>query len=159
MSTKLACFISLLLLAACGFTPVHGNIQKKAFDQIEVTIIPDRSGQFLRNTLIDRFYTKGYPTTPQYQLNVRPIQETIADFDITIESDATRQQIKLVTTMELIDKTTQKSILNRKLTAVTSNNVLVSEFSTLVAEQNAREAALNDLARQIELQIALFFKK
>ena len=61
--------------------------------------------------------------------------------------------------MSLIDKKTGQIVLTRPLLAITSHNVLESEFSTLVTEQSAREAALNDLARQIERQLSLYFSK
>ena len=76
---------------------------------------------------------------------------------LTVESEATRRQLKLTGSMSLIDKKTGEAVLTRPLLAITSHNVLESEFSTLVTEQSAREAALNDLARQIERQLALYF--
>ncbi len=162
-------FALILTLSACGFTPVHApsngamhnstqtrTLSNTSLSQIDIAIIPNRSGQYLRNQLIDNFYRNGTPTNAPYTLRVNPIQEQISDFDITIDSDATRRQLKLKTSFSLIDNKTKKPALTRAITATTSNNVLISEFSTLVAEQNARDAALKDLARQIELQIALF---
>lgn len=164
MSIKILLFLSVLLLSACSFSPMYGseNAQnnsstKSNLNQVEISIIPDRSGQYLRNELIDRFYTDGYPSNPRYKLSVAPIQETVSDFDITLESEATRQQIKLATSLNLIDLESGKNVLNRPVRAVTSNNILESEFSTLITEQSAREAALDDLARQIERQLALYF--
>lgn len=159
--------LSLVLipfLSACGFTPMYATSGKTStvksdLSQIEIGIIPDRSGQFLRNELIDRFYTGGYPATPKYALSVNPITERITDFDITVASEATRQQIKLSTTIRLTDVETNKNILTRSVTSITSNNILESEFSTIITEQSARDAALNDLARQIERQLALYFSK
>jgi LPS-assembly lipoprotein len=155
--------IAVLLITACGFSPMYGTkntaLVKQNLDQVEISIIPDRSGQYLRNALIDRFYHNGYPAAPLYKLTVQPITETISNFDVTLESEATRQQIKLVTQMSLIDVETNKTILTSPLTAVTSNNILESEFSTLITEQSARDAALNDLTRQIERQLSLYFNK
>lgn len=157
--------ILCLTLISCGFSPMYGSSSagntsvKFTLDQVEIAIIPDRSGQFLRNELIDRFYSSGYPVNPKYRLVVEPIRENIRDFDITVEAEATRQQIKLDSQMELIDLQTNQQVLKRGLTAITSNNILESEFSTLITEQSAREAALNDLARQIERQLALHFSK
>ena len=164
----LACFT--LQLSGCGFTPVYGEgVQTGAqgqeqsqsianqFNATEIAIIPNREGQFLRNALIDRFYSHGAPTKADYNLKISPINERIYDFDITPESEATRQQLCLKTTMKLINKETKQTLFTRDLNAISSNNVLESEFSTLVTEQNSRENALNDLARQIERQLALYF--
>jgi LPS-assembly lipoprotein len=150
-------------LSACGFTPVHSTAPttksvSNNLNSIEIAIIPNRSGQYLRNALIDKLYSNGYPSNPRYKLTIEPLQEIISDFDVTIDSDATRRQLKLITNFNLTDKN-NKTLLNRHITAVTSNNVLVSEFSTIVTEQNARDAALDDLARQIETQLALYLNK
>ena len=50
-------------------------------------------------------------------------------------------------------------VLTRQLNAVSSYNVLPSEFSTRASEQNAREAILNDLARQIEQHVTLYLNR
>lgn len=128
-------------------------------NKITISIIPDRSGQYLRNALIDRFYTNGAPSNPNYKLVIAPIKEKVSDFDITVESEATRRQLRLSSQMKLIDISTSQTILSRDLLSITSHNVLESEFSTIVTEQSARDAALNDLARQIERNLALHFSK
>jgi len=154
-------FIFVILLNACGFTPVYKNTENNAgptsaLSGIEIAIIKDRDGQFLRNALIDRLYRDGYPTTPRYRLVVQDLEETISDFDITVDSEATRRQLELRTTFKLFEIGNEKPLITRPLIATTSNNVLESEFSTLVTEQSARESALNDLARQIQRQLAVF---
>lgn len=128
-------------------------------NNMRIAIIPDREGQYLRNALIDRFYTNGEPSNPAFILVIEPIKENIFDFDITVESEATRRQLKLSSKMQLVDTKTRQSVLSRNLLAITSHNVLESEFSTIVTEQSAREAALNDMARQVERQLALYFSK
>ncbi|HPF77703.1 MAG TPA: LPS assembly lipoprotein LptE [Alphaproteobacteria bacterium] len=166
MSMKFLSLFSVLILAACGFSPMYGNSSganatapEAGMDQVAIAIIPDREGQFLRNALIDRFYSNGMPANPAYELSFSKINEGISDFDITVDSEATRRQLKLSTTMTLTDNATKQIVLKRPLQAITSHNVLDSEFSTLVTEQSAREAALNDLARQAERQIALYFSR
>ncbi len=164
MSIKFIFLLSSLFLSSCGFSPMYGTSSnagetntKAAFNQISIAIIPDREGQFLRNALIDRLYSQGEPSNPKYQLLIKEIDENVSDFDLTLESSATRRQLKLTSTMTLIDQATSKPVLSRPLLAITSHNVLDSEFSTLVTEQSARDAALNDMARQIERQLALYF--
>ncbi|MEM9469612.1 MAG: LPS assembly lipoprotein LptE [Pseudomonadota bacterium] len=159
--------IAVLFLSACGFSPVYGD---KSFgngsstvagtlNQIRINPLADREGQFLRNALIDRFYGDGYPTNPLYALTVSPIKEQETAFDITVESEATRYQLKISTSIQLKDLNTGELILTRSLNGISSYNVLESEFATRVSEQNAREAVLNDLARQIEQHIALTLNK
>lgn len=172
MKNALIC-LTVLFLAACGFQPMYGSHSPAAapsssgggaapeagLDQIEVGIIPDAEGVFLRNALIDRFYRSGYPANPAYTLNVSKVEQSRSDYDITRESEATRRQLSLTTSLQLVDNATGQTVLSRPLKVVSSYDVIGSQFTTRVAEQDALEAALTDLARQIELQLALFFNR
>ena len=159
---KLSVFLSLFL-AACGFTPMYGQYGDKnvvaGLDKIEIAMVPDAAGIELRNHLIDRFYQNGYPSSPTHKLVLSPVAEQERDLDITIDSEATRKQIRLQVSMNLIDNATNASVLSRSLTAITSYNVSATQFATRISEADAREAALADLARQIETHLSLYFKK
>ena len=154
-----------LLCTACGFQPMYGNSQsiggveqnagvQEQLAQIEINNIPNREGQFLRNALIDRFYKNGSSIESRYTLDISEITETTYDMDITVTSDATRAQLTLSMTMTLIDNESGEETIKRSFKSSSSYNIMNSEFATRVSEQNTRENALNDLARQIELQIA-----
>lgn len=161
---------SLLFLAACGFEPVYGTIGRDApnastttaesgLEQVSIGNIPDFEGQYLRNELIDRFYRSGRPANPRYTLNVAIIRESRADLDITKTANTTRAQLRLDTGIDLIDNTTGDIVMSRKVRSVTSYNILASEFATRVSEENTRENALNDLARQITQYVSLYFDR
>jgi LPS-assembly lipoprotein len=129
-------------------------------NQIEIGLIPDRSGQILRNNLIDRFYTQGAPTDAPFLLSIQKIDERINSFDITITAEATRRQVVLTTSYTLTDRQTGRVLMEPQTAqAITSYNVLNSEYATLVTEQSAREAGLGDIARQIERDITLYLKR
>ena len=154
----------LFALSACGFSPVYGTLgQNQAVEQsfahIQIDRIPDREGQFLKNALIDRLHRNGADQDVRYRLSIDPVKEDLDDLDITKDSETTRGQLRLQTSMKLIDTRDQNVLLTRNLTAIASYNILDSEFSTRVSEDNTRLNALNDLARQIEQQLALYFKR
>lgn len=158
--------IAMALLTACGFEPMYGNTTSGSYGKIatedqlaQVTInnIPNAEGQYLRNKLIDRFYRRGRPVKSAYSLSVAPLKETETNLDVTIESENTRAQLRIDTTIQLIDNATDTAVLKRDIRAFNSFNVLGSQFTTIVSEQDAREAALDDLARQIETQLILYF--
>lgn len=157
--------LSVLMLAACGFEPVYGvnrnthtGVEEK-LQQVSIGNIPDREGQFLKNELITRFYRDGRPSNPRYALHIDPVTESLTDLDITKDSDATRGQLRLSTSIQLSDGKTAKAVLERSMVSISSYNILASEFTNRVSEQNARENALTELARQIEQQVALYLKK
>lgn len=163
--------LSLLLLplslSACGFSPVYGDYSNSAQNQessgvlsrINIAPLKDRDGQFLRNALIDRFYQEGYPQNPLYQLTLTPLIETESNFDITVESETTRRQLKISTSLDLIDLETGEVVIRQNLTSISSYNVIESEFATRVSEQSVREAILRDLARQVEQRITLHLNR
>jgi LPS-assembly lipoprotein len=164
---KAIAVLALLSLTACGFEPVYGTKSVKGTqgslaetqEQIRINVIPNREGQFLRNVLIDRLNRGGYPSNPRYSLSVEEIDQSLRDLDITIDSDTTRGQLRLQTTMTLTDLQTGATAISRQLHAITSYNILDSEFANNVSEQNACENALNDLAAQIVLQINLYLRR
>ncbi|MCE7886511.1 MAG: hypothetical protein DYH13_03290 [Alphaproteobacteria bacterium PRO2] len=154
-----------LLLPSCGMRPVYGvnrdmpvGVEEK-LGQVSIGNIPDREGQYLRNALIDRFYRSGRPSDPAYTLNFTPVTENRTELDITKASDTTRAQLRLYTTMTLNNLVTGQVLFSRDLTAITSYNVLGSEFATRVTEDNARTNALDELARQAEMHTGLYFRR
>ncbi len=159
--------LTLGLISACGFSPVYGDYSQsaqtievsQALSQINIAPIANREGQYLRNALIDRFYKNGYPENPLYQLSIGPLNEQETDFDITVESEATRRQLKIFAPVRLIHLTSQDTIFSQTLYSFSSYNVLESEFATRSSEQNARDAILDDLARKIEQRITLQLNK
>lgn len=152
-------------LASCGFSPMYGEHSSHSknvtanLSQVQIGNIPNREGQFLRNQLIDQFYKDGRPENPAYILQILPIREFVTDLDVTRSSDVTRAQLRLTSTMILTDAQSGEELLRRGLSATSSYNVLAEEFATRFSEQSTRENALNDLARQIELQLGLYFNR
>ena len=159
--------LSCLSLVSCGFSPMYGTAfqsgdvvdVRATLEHIEIGHVKDREGQFLRNALIDRFYVDGRPSQVDYVLSISDVDESRTDLDITKSSDATRAQLRVTTSIALLDQATNEVVLERSFKAITSFNVLTSEFATRVSEQAARENALNDIAGQIELQIGLYLKR
>ena len=161
---KISVLMMLLLLGGCGFSPMYGSSgqgggSRDYLSQIAIDNIPDRTGQYLRNRLIDRLQSGGMAADPAYTLSVAPVQESRTDLDITKSADATSAQLDLSTTMVLRKTATGESVVTRSLKATTSYNILSSQFTTRVSEDNARLNALDDLARQIEQQVLLYRKR
>lgn len=153
-------------LSACGFTPMYGSASTASKHQVQSTLnniaisnIPNREGQYLRNQLVDRFYGSGVPQSPLYDLTVSPVRENKLDLDTTKNANATRAELTMNTSFILKDKNSGAVLMSRDLVSITSYNILSSQFTTRVSEDNARLNALADLARQIEQQIVLYFER
>jgi|MDTB01.1.fsa_nt_gb LPS-assembly lipoprotein len=156
-------FASLLLLTSCGFQPIYGNIgtsvnqpnTEELMRRIDIGLINDREGQFLRNALIDRLHNSASPLTPLYTLSLTSITEARRSLDITKESDATIANLKLSTEMAFTRISDNKLLLKKKIWSTTSYNILESQFTTRVSQNYARENGLKNLAAQIERQVSL----
>lgn len=156
-------------LSGCGFSPMYGSHAPGAsqaapearLDKVEISAIRNREGVYLRNALIDRFYSGGYPLSPGYRLDVSEISEARTDLDVTSSSEATRAQLTQTIVIRLYDLSSPAAepVLKRNLSNITSYNILESEFATRVSQQKAREGGLDDLARQIELNLTLYFNR
>ncbi len=160
--------LTATLMTGCGFEPLYGSKAENQagaqnpssvvgkMSQVDIALIPDKSGQLLRNHLIDRLYQSGYPSNSTATLHIDKITEARTDLDLTKSSDATLAQLRMTTNMVLTDDKGNK-VLERTLQTIASFNVLGSEFATRVTEEAARESAINDLARQIELNLSLYY--
>lgn len=151
-------------LAACGLTPVYGTYSgnadvSAALDDVYIDVIPDRTGQKLRNILIDRLVASGKNTRTdaKYQLRIGNVTEAIYGIGIAKDATATRSQIRLNAPLNLVDRETGEVKLTRPLSAIASFNTLSSQYTTLVTEEDARNQAIGLLADQIVTQLELYF--
>jgi len=172
MSTRACLVITLIVtafaLAACGFSPVHGKYANggpnstvsQALDSIYINTIPDRSGQKLRNLLVDRFYKSGNKNAAnaQYRLSVINFYESIYGLGVSKDANATRSQIKQNATMILTRASDPSTpLLQRNISAISSFNTLASQYTTLVTEEDARDQTIKDMANQIATMLELYF--
>src|SRR6185369_4954340 len=97
-----------LVLSGCDFQPLYGNRDKAGdavfndFAQTKINTIADRSGQLLRNELLDRMNYRGEPVKPAYELKIRLTENTQ---NILVRSDEipTAANVTSIADYELID--------------------------------------------------------
>lgn len=151
----------LMMLTACGFHPLYGtNSHNRAvapqMAQVNVPIIADAIGQQFRNLLLDRLPPPA--AAQRYQLNVG-LMETKVGIAISRDATVTRQQLRLVANANLIDRTTGKSVWRQEIFTTSGYNVLDSQFSTLIGEEDARKRNLTDLSERLINMLALYFER
>lgn len=153
---------ALLLVSGCGFRPLYatGGVADASAElsRVEVAVIPDRSGQILRNYLIQGINSDGRPADPVYRLDVdlRERQE-----DLGIDKTDTAQRANLVITARFSLRTAadDQEVLNRRVGIITSYNIVLDEYATLSAQNAARDRALRQLGSDIRTQLALYFSR
>lgn len=160
MRSNMLMMLGCLLLVACGFQPLYGDGAGKAsapiLAQIEIKSIPERSGQFLRQEIIDRLQPQGVSAQPLYALEIK-VREDKGDQTIAKNATVTRSYIRQTVNYALTDKRTHKVILRRELIATNSYNNLFSEFGTIVTENDARSRSLQEIAERLSQQLSVYF--
>jgi LPS-assembly lipoprotein len=150
----------LMLLPGCaGYQPLYGANTPAAqqLPYVQVNNIPNRLGQQLRNTLIDRFYRNGRPEAPEYTLDVA-LAQSIARLGIAVDDSATRAELNVQAYYVLRDAQ-GAAVLTGSATAVNYYNILRGQYATLVAEEDAYDRSVAQLSDDITRRLSLFFNR
>ncbi len=155
--------IILLLVGACGFQPLYGKTGSNAkvqaqLSQTYVLPIDGRTGQILRNNLLDRVTPNGVPANALYRLNVRIISEKKG---VAIDKTAStnRYNLNLRAKYTLLDRTGKIAYYDGVAQSISSYNIVDSDFANLSAEKNAEKRSAIVLAEEIHRQLSVFFSR
>lgn len=156
---KFSLIVVCLLIASCGFRPLYQNTNTlnggtSVLNNIWVDTIRDQSGLELRNNLIDRFYNAGVPEHPPYHLKI-DLTERTRDLVIERDSTTTRKQLVITADYKLIETATGKTVENGSVRSASSYNILDSQYTTTVTQDQIRHQVLTDLADKITLRLAV----
>lgn len=157
--------IAGLLLSACGFQPMYGKRAPEAaplsadLAAIEVGVIPDRSGQLLRNELIHLLNPASDAAPPRRYTLAVALKEEIDTFAVERSGFATRANVEVRATYTLVDETTGNPVLAGTSRAISGFNILREDFSTYVASGDARNRAISQIAFEIRNRLAAHFSK
>lgn len=161
MKHRLNVLALLLLLAACGFSPIYGNHgggKPAVVDSLSVVYIDGiggQYGQFLRNKLMDRFYYHGRPEKPQAFLSVS-IQSSESGLGIQKDATTSRSQLELTASFVLKDDM-NNTLLKGAARSIASYGKLDAQYGTLATQRNAYERALNEVSEQITARLSLYY--
>lgn len=150
----------LLALAGCGYTPLYGTTAQGSVVQdlasVDVSVIPDRSGQQIHNFLRDEINPTGRPAMPRYDLDIE-LTESRDALAIRTDETATRYNLRQIARFQLRDLDTGRIVLTGNSNAVVSYNVLQNDFANVVSENDARERGAREIAEDIRLRMAAYF--
>jgi LPS-assembly lipoprotein len=146
-------------LAGCGFHPLYGGETAGEYDPmlaaIKVAQIQDREGQILELALRERLNPRGADVPQPYLLTVI-LTLVRSDLGIQRNATSTRSEINGYATYTLTGAGTSVSGQSRTVTAFDLQN---DAWAASVAEKDAREHAIQDLADTITLQLALWARR
>lgn len=150
--------VLLLALQGCGFQPLYaeraGTTTTQTLAAVDVGIIRDRTGQMLRNELLDRMNPRALNLTPQYNLAVE-LAESRQNLAVRRDDTATLANLILSAnyTLTAIDGS---EVLAGSVRSFNSYDISSSDFATIAAEADARARAARDLADDITIRIGVF---
>lgn len=161
-------FIGLLPMTACGFRPLYAG--RKTDDSVSgrqliqemaaifIDEIPEREGQILRRTLVDRLTPKGEPEAPQYRLSVQLSDLSVSEQAVRKDNLATRYVMTLKASYKLYSYPENRILLSDSTAGRTGYDVQRSPYATDVAERVAKERIVRIMGDDIALRLAAFLK-
>ncbi len=151
--------LSALALAGCGFQPLYGGTTAggaklaEVMKGVEVTPIPGRGGQKLRNELIFTNTGGGNAGQTRFRLDI-VIKESVTDQLVQITGDATGQVYQLDATFKLIDQSKGDVILQGKAISRAPYNRFQEIFANVRARYDAENRAARTVSESIRTQVA-----
>jgi LPS-assembly lipoprotein len=150
-------------LAGCGLQPLYGSTASGSrlaavMSGVEVTPVPGRVGQRVRNELIFE-NTGGGGAAPQstYKLDI-VIKENITNELVQITGDAKSQVYELDATFKLIARD-GRVVLEGKATSRAAYERFQTIFSNVRARVDAENRAARTVAESIKIRIASYLSQ
>ena len=148
-------------LAGCGFQPLYGGTTAggaklaEVMAAVDVTPIPGRVGQKLRNELIFITTGGGNAGPTRYKLDI-VIKESVTDQLVEITGDATGQIYQLDATFKLVEAGSGRVLYQGKGISRAPYNRFQEIFANVRARYDAENRAARTIADSIRTQVAAF---
>jgi LPS-assembly lipoprotein len=152
--------LSLVALAGCGFRPLYGersaaSVTVPELAAIQIDSIPDREGQLVRNNLLDKMQPRGMAAKPLYRLTVS-VGISRVSLGVRIDETATRGSLTMSASYVLADMASGDQIMTGNSRAVSSYNILDSDFANVISENDAIRRTATNLSEEIKTRVAIF---
>jgi LPS-assembly lipoprotein len=160
--------VPVFALSGCGFRPIYSQQQggnaggpvREALAAIQVAIIPNRTGQVLRQDLQERFEGQGTGIARRYDLYVA---YSVGSEGISIQPDSSVTRTRLVGTASwnlLAQDPTRSSVTSGVARSVDGIDVINEQFFAADLDVEAAQRRISAaIADQITLQIAAYFRR
>lgn len=154
------------LLAGCGgdstgFRPLYGSSAIGGADisarmaHVQISPVPGRVGQRMRNDLIFHTTGGGYQQEPVYRLEIA-IRESITSTLVKISGDASGSVYNLDADFRLVRIADKQVVLQGKSAGRAGFERFKSIFSNVRARQDAEDRAASTVAQDLKTRIAAY---
>ncbi|MGE4482042.1 LPS assembly lipoprotein LptE [Acidocella sp.] len=152
----------MFALTGCGFTPLYGGAKGQAasasLEMVQVQNIPDRTGQMLRQSLQQKFYTNGAPTRELYTLSVNySISQTGEGVQADSSTSRTRFNATAAWRLAPIGQPSQ-TLVSGNATAMDALNIIDQQyFATNLETDTVNQQLADEISSQITTELAAWF--
>ena len=152
--------VSLLALSGCGWRPLYGTTAGGADLQdvmrtVDISTIPGRVGQQIRNELIFDTTGGGEAAVPEYRLDIA-IRESILNTLVDNTGDPQSQTYQLYSQFKLVRLNDNKVVLKGNSNARAAFDKVDSVFADIRAKRDAENRAARTIADSVRLRMAAF---
>lgn len=160
---RLSCFLLILALSGCGFHPMYATRGNNAplrteLARIQVDTIKDRSGQILRNQLVQELGFGDSPANPDYRLSIE-LLESVSYLGIRQDASSSYGRLTIEAKYTLTDASTGKPVLTDGARAFSGFSIVDSEYASLAGERDARQKTLHQLGDLLAERVAVFLAR
>ncbi len=150
-----------IAVAGCGFQPLYGPTASGAqlsdvMKSVEITTVPGRVGQQIRNELIFRTTGGGYADTPKYRLDIA-LKESIMHTLVSKEGQPEGEIYQLYSSYKLIRLGDNQVVLEGHSNARAAYDRLDSVFAAVRGARDAQDRSARTIAETIRTRIAAYF--
>ena len=153
--------LAALALTGCGFQPLYGGTTAggarlaEVMAAVDVTPIPGRVGQKLRNELIFANTGGGNAGPTRFRLDII-VKESVTDQLVQITGDATGQVFQLDASFNLVDVAKGAVLLQGKAVSRAPYNRFQEIFANVRARYDAENRAARTVSESIMTQVAAY---
>ncbi|MEO1658765.1 MAG: hypothetical protein AAFR65_13705 [Pseudomonadota bacterium] len=150
-----------LVLGACGFQPLYGEIEdeERTSDQLGAFYIESITGPKDARTEVEDAMRVRVPSANGNETHAVSIalRDTRRGVAVRISSDTQRFDYTLVATLSYRNLETDE-VRRQTIRSIVSYGVVDSQYASLVGREDAVRRAAVDLTRKIEVDMALFLR-
>ena len=154
--------LGLAVLNGCGWAPLYADRESGPADEefraIRVAPISERIGQKLALALRESLNPAGEPTPQRYMLRTT-LSTSRQDLGIQTQGLGTRGRLDAFANFTLNDSTTGAQLLIGISHVAESFDILANMYSNVVAEDDARTRAVEEMRRDIVTRLTLFLQR
>jgi len=151
-----------LALAGCAWTPLYAEVETAPGDialaEIQVEPIPERIGQRLALALRRSFNPDGAPVRKRYVMRTT-LQVLRQDLGVQSTGLGSRGKLDVTATFALSDLVSGAPVVSYTSHVADSFDIVANEYSSTVAEDDARIRAVEELRRDIVTRLSLFMQR